>query len=89
MLADIILLAVEGACLIPLAICYMYYVRRTLAVERVNLYSIFLRVPRPTVVAQAKTEIRLIGEEGGDDDDEPPVSVAVKVLMVALQHMAY
>ena len=71
MLADIILLAVEGACLIPLAICYMYWVRRILARDRVNLYSIFLRVPRPTVVAQAKTEIRLVGEEGGDEDELP------------------
>ena len=71
-LVDLILLAVEGGCLVPLAIVYMYWVRRAVASDRVSLYSIFLRVPRPTVVAIAKAEVRLVGEDA-DDDDEPAV----------------
>lgn len=74
LLADIILLVVEGGVLIPVAFVYMYWVIRTITIERVNLYSIFLRVPRPTVVAISKAEIRLVGEDGFDDDDEPAVS---------------
>ena len=71
-LVDIILLAVEGACMIPLAIAYLYWVRRAMATDRASLYSIFLRVPRPTVMAIAKAEVRLLGEDA-DDDDEPAV----------------
>ncbi len=73
LLADIILLIVEGGVLIPLAFIYMYWLILTITVDRVNLYSIFLRVPRPTVVAISKAEIRLVGEDGFDDDDEPAV----------------
>lgn len=74
LLVDIILLVVEGAVLIPLAFLYMYWVICTITIDRVSLYSIFLRVPRPTVVAISKTEVRLVGEEGFDDDDDPVVS---------------
>ena len=74
LLADIILLVVEGGVLVPLAFMYMYWVIRTITIERVSLYSIFLRVPRPTVVAISKAEVRLVGEDGFDDDDEPAVS---------------
>ena len=74
LLADIILLVVEGGVLVPLAFLYMYWVIRTITIERVNLYSIFLRVPRPTVVAISKAEVRLVGEDGFDDDDDPAVS---------------
>ena len=73
MLVNIILLVVEGGVLIPMAVMYMYWLIRTITIDRVNLYSIFLRVPRPTVVAQAKVEIKLVGEDGPDDDDEPGV----------------
>ena len=76
-LVDIILLAVEGGCLIPLAFMYLYWVRRAVAKDRVELYSIFLRVPRPTVVAIAKAEVKLVGEDGNDEDDEPGVSLAL------------
>lgn len=68
-LVDLILLAVEGGCLIPLAIVYLYWVRRAVATDRASLYSIFLRVPRPTVVAIAKAEVRLVGEDADDDDE--------------------
>lgn len=71
-LVDLILLAVEGGCLVPLAIVYMYWVRRGVASDRASLYSIFLRVPRPTVVAIAKAEVKLVGEDA-DDDEEPAV----------------
>ena len=74
LLTDIILLVVEGGVLVPLAFLYMYWVIRTITIERVNLYSIFLRVPRPTVVAISKAEVRLVGEDGFDDDDDPAVS---------------
>ncbi len=74
LLAYIILLVVEGGVLVPLAFMYMYWVIRTITIERVSLYSIFLRVPRPTVVAISKAEVRLVGEDGFDDDDEPAVS---------------
>lgn len=72
LLVDIILLVVEGAFVIPLALAYMSWVRRACAVDRASLYSIFLRVPRPTVVAIAKAEVKLVGEDA-DDDDDPPV----------------
>ncbi|DBA80194.1 TPA: hypothetical protein ACH3X2_007658 [Trebouxia sp. C0005] len=78
LLADIILLVVEGGVLIPVAFVYMYWVIRTITIERVNLYSIFLRVPRPTVVAISKAEIRLVGEDGFDDDDEPAANAEQK-----------
>jgi len=80
LLADIILLVVEGGVLIPLAFLYMYWVIRNITIERVNLYSIFLRLPRPTVVAISKAEVRLVGEDGFDDDDEPAVSTTKLVL---------
>lgn len=75
LLVDIILLVVEGAFLIPLALAYMSWVRRACAKDRADLYSIFLRVPRPTVVAIAKAEVKLVGEDG-DDDDDPAVCTA-------------
>ena len=75
LLVDIILLVVEGAVLIPMAFLYMYWVICTITIDRVSLYSIFLRVPRPTVVAISKAEVRLVGEEGFDDDDDPVVRV--------------
>ena len=75
LLADIILLVVEGAVLIPMAFLYMYWVICTITIDRVSLYSIFLRVPRPTVVAISKAEVRLVGEEGFDDDDDPVVRI--------------
>ena len=70
-LVDLILLVGEGVCIISLAIAYLYWVRRAVATDRVNLYSTFLRVPRPTVVAIAKAEVKLMGEEEDDDDDAP------------------
>lgn len=73
-LISIILLVAEGAVLIPLAIAYVTLLRRNVAVDRVKLYSIFLRVPRPTVVAQAKAEVRLVGDGGDEEEDEQPVS---------------
>lgn len=66
---DLILLAVEGGLLIPMAFMYLLWVRKAVAKDRVELYSIFLRVPRPTVVAMAKTEVKLLGEDGEDNDD--------------------
>ncbi|DBB01294.1 TPA: hypothetical protein ACH3X3_011692 [Trebouxia sp. C0006] len=78
LLAYIILLVVEGGVLVPLAFMYMYWVIRTITIERVSLYSIFLRVPRPTVVAISKTEVRLVGEDGFDDDDEPAANADQK-----------
>lgn len=69
---DLILLAVEGGLLVPLAFMYLFWIRRAVAKDRANLYSIFLRVPRPTVVAMAKAEVKLLGEDG-DDNDEPAV----------------
>ena len=80
-LVDIILLAVEGGCLIPLAIAYLYWVRRAVATDRASLYSIFLRVPRPTVVAIAKAEVKLMGEDA-DDDDDPAVCMLTTTNMV-------
>ena len=74
MLVNIIFLIVEGVVSIPLAILYMYWLIRAITIDRVSLYSIFLRVPRPTVVAISKAEIRLVGEDGADDDDDQPAS---------------
>lgn len=71
---DLILLAVEGGLLVPLALMYLFWIRRAVAKDRANLYSIFLRVPRPTVVAMAKAEVKLLGEDG-DDNDEPAVCI--------------
>ncbi len=71
-IVDLILLAVEGGVLIPMAIMYLLWVRKAVAKDRVNLHSIFLRVPRPTVVAMAKAEVKLLGEDG-EDNDEPAV----------------
>lgn len=82
LLVDIILLVVEGAVLIPLAFLYMYWVICTITIDRVSLYSIFLRVPRPTVVAISKTEVRLVGEEGFEDDDDPVVRVVASACAV-------
>lgn len=79
---DIILLAAEGGCLIPLALLYLYWVRRSVAKDRASLYSTFLRVPRPTVVAIAKTEVKLVGEDGDDDDDEPAVCIFCLLLRI-------
>lgn len=75
LLVDIILLVVEGVFLIPLALAYMSWVRRACAKDRASLYSIFLRVPRPTVVAIAKAEVKLVGEDA-DDNDDPAVCTA-------------
>lgn len=74
MMVDIILLVVEGAALIPMALLYLTYLRRAVARDRVKLYSIFLRIPRPFVVVQAKAEVKLVGEGNDDDDDEQAVS---------------
>ncbi|KAL3155070.1 hypothetical protein ABBQ38_011135 [Trebouxia sp. C0009 RCD-2024] len=74
---DLILLAVEGGLLVPLALMYLFWIRRAVAKDRANLYSIFLRVPRPTVVAMAKAEVKLLGEDG-DDNDEPAVNADQK-----------
>ena len=84
LLAYIILLVVEGGVLVPLAFMYMYWVIRTIIIERVSLYSIFLRVPRPTVVAISKAEVRLVGEDGFDDDDEPAVSPINRSCMMCM-----
>ena len=69
---DLVLLGLEGGLLVPLAFMYLLWIRRAVAKDRVSLYSIFLRVPRPTVVAMAKAEIKMLGEDG-DDNDEPAV----------------
>ena len=88
-LVDIILLAVEGGCLIPLAFLYLYWVRRAVAKDRASLYSTFLRVPRPTVVAIAKAEVKLVGEDGDDDDDEPGVCINCLVLQAKCSLVSY
>ena len=73
-LISLILLVAEGAVLVPLAILYVTLLRRNVAIDRVKLYSIFLRIPRPTVIAQAKAEVRLIGDGGDEEEEEQPVS---------------
>lgn len=73
-LVSIILLVAEGVVLIPAAVLYLTYLRRAVARDRVKLYSIFLRIPRPFVVVQAKADVKLVGEGNDDDDDEPTVS---------------
>ena len=69
---ELILLALEGGHIVPMAFLYLLWMRRRVAQDRVSLYSIFLRVPRPTVVAMAKAEIKMMGEDK-DDNDEPVV----------------
>lgn len=71
-MVDIILLVVEGVVLIPMALLYLTYLRRAVARDRVKLYSIFLRIPRPFVVVQAKADVKLVGEGNDDDEDEEP-----------------
>ena len=78
-LVDIIMLVVEGAILIPAALLYLTYLRITVARDRVKLYSIFLRIPRPFVVVQAKSEVKLVGEGNDDDDEEPGVTVLILI----------
>ena len=39
-----------------------------MAAERANLFCVFLRIPRPTVVAIAKQPIQL--GDGDDDEDD-------------------
>ena len=70
------MLVVEGAVLIPVALMYLTYLRVTVARDRVKLYSIFLRIPRPFVVVQAKAEVKLVGEGNDEDDEDPGVSLS-------------
>lgn len=49
---------------------------RNMASERARLYCVFLRVPRPTLVALAKQEVR-VGDEAIDDDVEEPPQVCL------------
>ena len=71
-IVELILLALEGGLIVPMAFLYLLWMRRGVAQDRVGLYSIFLRVPWPTVVAMAKAEIKMMGEDE-DDNDEPVV----------------
>ena len=52
-----------------------YFLVRNMAAERANLFCVFLRIPRPTVVAIAKQPIHL----GDGDDDEDDADDAVPV----------
>ena len=55
--------------------CCRYILVRNMAAERANLFCVFLRIPRPTVVAISKQPINL--GEGDDDEDEGDDAVQV------------
>ena len=52
-----------------------YILVRNMAAERANLFCVFLRIPRPTVVAISKQPINL--GEGDDDEDDGDDAVQV------------
>ncbi|GAB4819764.1 hypothetical protein N2152v2_006810 [Parachlorella kessleri] len=62
------LLGVEAGFVIPLAAFYILWLLYQVAIERFNLFSIFLFIPRPAVLALARAEV--VVDELDDSDDE-------------------
>lgn len=67
-LVFILVMVLEGMVVVPLAVAYMYYLLRDMCRERASLFTVFLRIPRPTVVAIVKQKIR-VGDADEDDED--------------------
>lgn len=59
------LFVVEGAFLIPMCGLVLYIAIKRVLLARTNLYSIFLYLPRPMVLALATKEIKLVSSHLG------------------------
>jgi hypothetical protein len=66
----ILVMVLEGMVVVPLAVVYMYYLLRDMCRERASLFTVFLRVPRPTVVAIVKQKLK-VGDADEDDEEAP------------------
>lgn len=77
-------MVIEGMIVVPLSVLYMFFLLRDMCQERANLFCVFLRVPRPTVVAIVKQRIKV--GEGDEDDEDAAVEDQVRHGVVA--HMA-
>ncbi|GAB4819763.1 hypothetical protein N2152v2_006809 [Parachlorella kessleri] len=64
-----ILLGLEAGLVVPLCTLYVLRLLYQVAIERFNLFSIFLFIPRPALLALARAEI-VVDELDDSDDDE-------------------
>ncbi len=65
---QLIILAVEGACVGLASVVVVWIVSSKLLARRVAVYSVFMLIPSGVIKAQASRPVNL--EEGGEDEDD-------------------
>jgi hypothetical protein len=64
-LAELILLVIEGACVIVIAVAYVVRLLSTISVHRRALFSVFLAIPHGYLRTLASKSVSI-----GDEDEE-------------------
>lgn len=63
------LMIFEGVFVLPMFAGIMFFTMRKLQAARISLFSVFLCVPRPAIIALASREVTLDEDESDGDDD--------------------
>ncbi|GAB4819672.1 hypothetical protein N2152v2_006718 [Parachlorella kessleri] len=71
-----VFLGIEAGLIIPLCAIYLIRLLYKVAIERFNLFSVFLFIPRPAVLALARAQI-VVDEMDDSEDDEEEVGAGV------------
>jgi hypothetical protein len=78
-LAELILLVIEGACVIVIAVSYVVRLLSTISMHRQALFSVFLAIPHGYLRTLASKSVSI-----GDDDEEDEGALAMLLLGTSL-----
>ncbi|KAL4422853.1 hypothetical protein ABPG75_009050 [Micractinium tetrahymenae] len=73
------------ALFIPLVALYLFWLLRAVAIERFNLFAVFLYVPRPAVLVQARAEVQADDLDDASDDEDETEAIAGGAGTVSMQ----